>query len=883
MLHTMHRLLSLLACAMIADAAAEPPAFRLPGGVRPLRYEVELRIAPDSTTFTGSVAIDVEITEPARVIWLNGTNLKIAAAALRTGNIETELRTVDGGRDFLGFAAPAAVQPGRGRLTLTYSGAIAESDASGIFRQSHNGHAYLATLFEPTLARRAFPSFDEPRFKVPWRLTLHVRQDQQAYSNTAVESEANQSDGWKTVRFRETAPLPSYLVAFAVGPWEVVDLGMAGARKTRLRLLVPQGEAAHTRWAREVAPKIFERLESYFQIPYPYEKLDQIALPVVGGMAMETPGLVAYDMSYLCIRERDLSPQRRRQSAEIMSHEMGHQWFGNLVTLRWWDDLWLNEAFASWLQTRITADLFPDWQQLAEAATSLQFALDMDSLDSARKIAQPVESFSENAFDGITYLKGASVLRMFEAWMGPEKFRLAVRNYLKTYAHGNAAAPEFLGKLSDVAGRQVASSLSTFLYQTGAPLLTVRLECQPGTNPVIYVEQQRAVPLGSKAHRDERWQLPVCYAFGNAGNRTRDCALVQESKATIDVRSVRGCPEAFTANDGGTGYYRVRYTPELYEQFVRHFGAYTTSEQLDFIGNSEALVRLGELSPIKLLSLATTAQVSEANSVHQAVARSAHAVLDNVDQEDLEIRARFYRDTWGPLARKLGLRSGRTDTDDIRAMRALFLGLAVAEGGDRDLHAEAVQLARGWLRNRESVSADLVPRILTAAASSGDQRLFDEFVAELKRTSSPDDRTKLIDAIAAFRDPEIRRRGMALLLDPTIDAKQSYMLLFARRIESRRVPWEFVREHISEVLQRLPAIGGTDMDMFVPFSAVMLCSERDAADVESFLRPRLSKVEGADRTLAQAVEMIRQCAARTEKAKPEVKSFLASYRRRGSP
>jgi alanyl aminopeptidase len=348
------------------------------------------------------------------------------------------------------------------------------------------------------------------------------------YSNTPADKETTERDGTKTVRFRETAPLPPYLVAFAIGPWEIVDLGTAGLKKTQLRLLVPKSEAAFTTWAREVTPKIFERLEAYFGIAYPYEKLDQVALPATAGLAMENAGLVAYDISYMCIRDRDLSMQRKRQSAEAIAHELAHQWFGNLVTARWWNDVWLHEGFAQWLQTGITDDVFPEWRQQARATSSLQFAIELDSLDSARRIAHPVESNADikEVFDGITYEKTAAVLRMFETWIGAEKFRSTVRAYLDAFAHRNASASEFIVKLSSVGGKHVASAFSSFLYQTGAPVLTIALDCRQGAKPLVHVAQARAVPLGSKALRNESGKFRYASAFrtaAHAAGSARSC------------------------------------------------------------------------------------------------------------------------------------------------------------------------------------------------------------------------------------------------------------------------------------------------------------------------------------------------------------------------
>ncbi len=326
-------------------------------------------------------------------------------------------------------------------MQIVYSGEVSRTLTDGAFQQQQDRDWYIFTKFEPVTARRVFPCFDEPSFKVPWQLTLHVPKDLKAFSNTLPVSEQDEADGMKVVRFGETKPLPSYLVAFAVGPFDVVETGPIGKNRRPSRIIVPRGRASEAAYAASITPKMIELLEDYFGTPYPYEKLDQIVVPITAAWgAMENAGMIAYGDFLLSPKAQDTDLLQRRR-AEVMEHEMSHQWFGDLVTTAWWDDIWLNEAFASWLSSKLLNEWKPEWNIKAEAAGSLN-VMRSDSLTTARKIRQPIEAPGDiaNAFDGITYGKGEAVIGMFENYMGATEFQRAIRLYLLQHAWGNATS-----------------------------------------------------------------------------------------------------------------------------------------------------------------------------------------------------------------------------------------------------------------------------------------------------------------------------------------------------------------------------------------------------------------------------------------------------------
>src|SRR3984893_2091385 len=396
---------AILPCIALGSAFAapslEPPKLRLGDAVVPSRYSVELTLVPGSDSFQGAVDIHLDVRTPSRIIWLNATQLEISRATFQPETGATENASLaPGGNDYAGFIVDRPVT-GKGVLHIAYKGKISRNSSSGIFQLKEAGQWYIYSQFEPTDARRAFPCFDEPGFKVPWEMTLHVPRGNLAVANTPMVSESNEAGGMKVVRFKVSPPLPSYLVAFAVGHFDVVDAGKVG--KTPLRVIVPRGKAGEANYAATAIPQLLKLLENYFGIPYPYEKLDSVVMPI-SNFAMENAGLITYEENMLLAKPQYDTINRQRELVITCAHEMAHQWFGDLVTTAWWNDIWLNEAFATWMERKYVADWFPQWNTRVSDVSSKLGAMSDDSLATARRIRQPIESEDDisNAFDDIT-------------------------------------------------------------------------------------------------------------------------------------------------------------------------------------------------------------------------------------------------------------------------------------------------------------------------------------------------------------------------------------------------------------------------------------------------------------------------------------------------
>jgi alanyl aminopeptidase len=861
---------------------SEAPKLRLPGGVtRPLKYTLDLTLIPENDRFSGSVEIDVELIKPTRVIWLNANNLKIDSAVYRSGKREWKAGARAANKDFLSLTLPEAAPVGKGVMRIVYSGEMNRRGSGAIFQVREGDHWYIYTQMEPTDARQSFPCFDEPAYKTPWKVTLHVKREHVAVANTPTVSETEEANGMKRVVFSESKPLPSYLVAFAVGPFDIVDAGKAGRNHTPLRVITPRGLAAHARYAAEVIGPALERLENYFGIPYPYEKLDSVAIPLTFGFsAMENAGMITYASSaILADPERD-SILRQRRFATIAVHEMGHQWFGNLVTLAWWDDVWLNEAFASWVESRILAEWKPEWNRRVADQTPRLAAMNADRLVSARKIRQPIESNNDisNAFDIITYQKGSAVIRMFESWAGEENFRKGVQRYLKQHAWKTATSGDFLDAVSSVGPPGLARAFSTFLQQGGVPLVTVTLRCDGA--PSLELKQERSLPVGSAGSRNETWQIPVCVRYGAGGETRRQCTLLTAAQQTMRLES-KSCPSWVIGNAEGSGYYHTRYDVKLLGATLADGAKQLSPAELRAtLGDVQALVDAGTMPAGAGLALAAPF----AGHPMREVVLTATAIMRDVRQnlvpdELLPNYARFIAKAYGERARRLGWQSKPGDDTETRLIRAGVLQMAASDGRDETLRSEARTLAERWLTDRSGVEPDMVNAVLATAARAGDQTLFDRFVAAFAATQDRDERQRILQSLIGFPGVDLTQARLDLLLRPDFDLRESGPLLVAgvETRAARSLPFRFLQANWDAVVKKMPTGGGVDFGARLPRTGGGFCDEKGYAEVEGYFRGRIENFVGGPRNLASTLEGIRLCAALRSVQEESVVEFLKGY------
>jgi aminopeptidase N len=865
----------------VAMPSFEPPKLRLPpDGAYPLRYEAELTLDPAKPTFHGVLSIHLGAHRPTGIVWLNAEELTIQGTTFAQGGAAAEAIVVVSAPPFVAIALPGEVSPDHpGVLRIEYEGKVDGDRHQGIYAVSEGGGAddrYIYSLFEPLDARRAFPCFDEPEYKVPWKLSIHVRKGHSAFSNAEATGEVDEG-AMKKVSFAETPPVPSYLVAFLAGPFEAVDAGTVGQEKKRLRFLVPKGRAAETRYAAQVTPRIVAALEAYFGMPYPYSKLDVAVVPREEG-TMEHPGIVALGQPLTLIKPDEEGLVRRQGYTDTAAHELAHYWFGDYVTMKWWDDTWLNESFAQWMDAKITDAVEPSWKFGRVGLERSTAAMSADSLASAKKMRQPVESPEDivDSFDGaLTYDKGATVIAMLEHAVTPAVWRTTVQRHLEKHAWKTAASGDFTSMLSEVAGPDAAASFSSFLDQPGVPLVTVTPICGDGA-PKLRLEQQRFLPLGSSAQA-ALWSVPVCVRYGAGAEKGRLCTFLTESSKEVAIPDLKACPAWVVPNEDALGYYVSRYSPGSLDGFSRRDQAsFTIEERAGLLRDVGLLVTQGSIPLGEAMRLVPDAVAAKDRTMLESV----QSILESVHDADLpEPQAlayeRFLRKTFAPSAKACGFAPKAGEDPGAVEMRAVLLFVAGVRGADPELLKTGKRLAERWLVDRKSLPPDLVGSVLALGAHGDDVAFFDRLLAQASATTDRQDKMRLHWALGQFSSKPLVERALGLVASPDNDLDESLSIVFSllQHRATRELAYAFMEAHFDELLQRS---SGFDKPRLFGLPEAF-CDSAHRARAEAFFGPRAKTVDGAGRRLANALESISLCEASRKAAAPSLEAFLKKY------
>jgi cytosol alanyl aminopeptidase len=866
------------------DRGLEPPApvLRLPRNFLPARYAATLAIDPALAGFDGTVAITGTITARSSLIWLHGHQLTVTRAVASQGDTQVALTATPHGEELLAFHAATPLAAGTWTLTITYTGSYDERNTSGVFKQTVAGAPYIYSQFEALYARRAFPCFDEPDNKVPWQLTLDVPAALVAVSNTPIAHEQVLPGGKKRIAFAVTQPLPSYLVAFGVGPFDIVDAGKTRSG-TPIRILTMKDRAAEGAWAAKTTGPMLDLLEDLFGSPYPYAKIDMLAIPItVGFGAMENAGLITFTEAIMLIDPKQGSRGHEYTWITIAAHELAHQWFGDLVTTAWWDDIWLNEGFADWIERKISARFEPAWhEELAELSERNQ-ALASDSLVSARQIRQPIATPDDilNAFDGITYKKGASVLNMFEGYVGPDVFQRGVREYLKQHAFGNATSRDFAAAISAAAGKDVGPAFATFLEQPGAPELTATLACDHGP-PRLALTQRRYVPPGARPPAEGKpWIVPVCVAYDRGGKRAETCTLLDAATGSVALEAP-SCPRWVMPNVNGRGYYRLAYTPaDVAALRDRAWPQLTTAERQAVFFDTADGATLGKL-PLALALSFLPRMIASGNREAIEAAIQLPLRLHDAVPDELQPRYRTWMAaTFGPAARKAGLLPGPRDSLDVERARRALVDAAGSFGRDPVLAAQAVQLAARWHELPESMRN----MVITIAAEVSPP-VFERLRAELPAEPDRNRREDIIGALGLVSDVDRQRLALGLMLDPKVDIRETQWMVFLSRAEANRVAaQQFFQAHMADLLKRIPSEGTASGQANFAFIFTSSCSATRRDEIARYVTETFAKMDGGARVVQQAIEAMDQCIAQRALIEPEIRAWLgtpAATARRG--
>ncbi len=836
----------------------------LPSNVRPISYDLTLEPDLDAFTFCGEETVRIEIVEATATITIHSIEIAIQACSvtLPDGLVLTSGPAVfDADRETVTFELETPLPVGPATVEIEFTGVINDK-LRGFYRslyadQSGVQQTLVSTQFEPTDARRAFPCWDEPTSKASFRVALRVPSELAAISNMQIVEEVEHRPGVKEVRFAETPIMSTYLVAFAVGNLRSVEQTTPDG--TLIRVWANAGKEEHGRVALETSVRLLEYLNDYFGIPYPLDKLDHIAIPDFAAGAMENWGAITYRENALLVDPQNSSAGTRQTVAAIIAHEMAHMWFGDLVTMEWWNDLWLNESFASWMGDKAVDHLFPEWEMWTQFVSSdTNRALSLDGLKSSHPIDQEVRNPAQigELFDAISYSKGASILRMLEDHLGEEPFRLGLRRYLLDHQHGNATTRDLWDALAAESGQPVAAMMDSWTKQMGYPVLDVEVRRRPGEVEVSATQTRFTYErlLRPDDIEDATWQVP--FSALAAGQSTPVSTLSAEVEMSVAVPA----PATGTwvkVNPGQTGFYRVSYPLEEWARLREPIRALTLPavDRLGLQNDAYALSRAGLLSVDEFLSLAEAYAGETDATVWQDLYVNLRG-LDSLlgDQKAHPGFQEFARRLFQPVGQKVGwdAKPGEGHLDAL--LRSTVLG---ALGAFEDDGALAEAKSRFWryAEDPESVRPDIRAVVGALAAKGGDRSTYDAMWDLRERATLQEEQVRLLQGLTQFGQPELVAETLERSLSERVRYHETIGVVHgtASNRSGRDFAWEFMKDNWAE-LDRRYGEGGFGLMALVGTTSGFTTEER-LEDVRSFFEAH--PTPSAQRTIQQSLERIR--------------------------
>ena len=849
--------LSALACLFLLVPAAH--AQRLPGGAHPEHYSLTLTPDLNAATFTGEETIDVVLDAPSRAITLNAIEIKFLS--VKAGS-QTAAVSEDTTKEQATFTFPESLPAGKATLTISYTG-ILNDKLRGFYLSKTKSRNYAVTQFEPTDARRAYPSFDEPALKATYDVTLIVDSADTGISNTQIVSDTPGPTADKhTIKFATTPKMSTYLVAFLVGDFKCTN---GKADGVPIRACSTPDKVAMTKFAVESAEYILPYYNKYFGIKYPMPKLDMVALPDFEAGAMENFGCITYRETDLLADEKGSSIPAKKRVAIVVAHEMAHQWFGDMVTMQWWDNLWLNEGFANWMEAKPVAKWKPEWNFPQDVAQDLDATLNLDSQKTTRTIRAKAETPNEinEMFDGIAYGKAGGVLGMVENYLGEETFRQGVHNYLAAHLYANATAEDFWNAQTTNSHQPVDKIMHSFVTQPGVPLLTLS-EQKAEEAPLA----QSRFFLSGATDDSESWTIPVCVKSSGKP----ECQVVTPSDNALKVPAGSAF---FYANASGKGYYRTAYTAAQLEAITAKAETdLSPPERIGLLGDQWALVRAGHGTTADYLNLVLALKKDPNGLVMQTVLEKLRFIDSRIATEgDRSELAAILRREFGPVYKALG-KPARGESYDRQELRAELMGI-LGDAKDPAVLAEAKSLAdRAYAGGRKERGLDpiLTDEAIAITAKSGDAALYEKVMAASKDSSDSGLRTDALRTLALFTEPALVNRTLDYVVSGEVRNQDSWIpmaiLLLGR--DTREPTWEYIQQNWDKVHAQFTTNSGSR----VVGAAGSFCSVEKRDEVSNFFATH--QVDAAERTLAKSLDSINDCVRLREKQEPSLHEWLAS-------
>ncbi len=864
----MKRILAVLTFLLTAFSLAS--AQRLPEVAAPENYKLTFTPDLEKATFEGDETILIRVLKSTAEITLNAADIDFHEVTISSGGATQKAKvTPDKEKEMVVLAVEKPLSAGPATIHITYSG-ILNSEMRGLYLgKDSDGRKYAASQFEATDARRAFPSFDEPAYKATYDITAVVDKGLVAISNYKAISDTPGPGEKHTVRFATTAKLSSYLAALVVGNFEYIE---GEADGIPIRVYSTPGKKEMGKFALESAEHILQYYDKYFGIKYPYGKLDLVGIPDFSAGAMENAGCITFREVLLQVDEKQGSVDLKKTVASVISHEMAHMWFGDLVTMQWWDDIWLNEGFATWMSSKPLEQWKPEWNYDLDDASGTGGTMNTDSLANTRPIHQAAETPGQimELFDGIAYGKASSVLRMLEAYLGEKTFQAGVNAYLKQHQYANATADDFWSTQAKTSKRPVDQIMPTFVKQAGVPIINVKSQCS-GNSTSVMLDQRRYYYDREKfqASNEELWQVPLCMKSSSGAQK---CELLTKKEQTF---TLPGCSTWVLANAGATGYYRAGYQPDAVRAMAGDAESkLTPAERISLQSDIWASVRVGREPVGDYLAFAQGMENDRNRAViDDVLGRLGFIGRYLVTDSDRDTYRTWLRGYLSPMLKDIGWEPKAGESDEQRTLRSRLFNADGYDARDPQVLAEARKLADKALEDPSSVDRQLAGGALGLAALNGDQAFYDRVMAALKNAKSPEEYYNYLFTLPQFDDPKLMQRTLEFAISPDVRSQDTLQVLASvmGNPAGQKPAWDFVLSHWDAVQKS----GGPFASAAIVGSTGSFCDAQMRDQVVSFYAAH--KIESAERTYRQSIERINNCIDLRSQQQPQLASWLGQH------
>ena len=866
----MNRILAVIASVVLTLSMAT--AQRLPETARPDNYKLTFTPNLEKANFEGEETISIRVLKPTSEITLNAVDIDFHDVSITArGTTQKAKVTPEKDKEMVVLSVEKPLAAGPATINVTYTGILKDEMRGLYLGKDDKGRKYAATQFEATDARRAFPSFDEPDYKATFDITAVADKGQVAISNYKIASDTPGPGDKHTVKFATTAKMSAYLAALVVGNFEYIEGSVDGIP---IRVYSTPGKKEMGKFALDAAEHIVGYYDKYFGTKYPYGKLDLVGLPDFSPGAMENIGCITFREVILLIDEKQGSIDLKKTIASVTSHEIAHMWFGDLVTMKWWDDVWLNEGFATWMSSKPIQKWKPEWNFDLDDVSGTGQTLNTDSLANTRPIHQAADTPAQiqELFDGIAYGKAASVLRMLEAYLGEETFRAGVNAYLEQHQYANATADDFWDAQAKTSKKPVDKIMPTWVKQAGAPIVNVKAQCS-GNSTSVTVAQQRYYIDRSKfeAVNDQLWQIPMCFK-GSGSGKDAKCELMTKKEETF---TLPGCSNWVVTNAGATGYYRTGYQPDAVRALANDAETkLTPAERIALQNDIWASVRVGREPVGDYLAFAQGLQSDGNRAVLEDVLGRLNYIGQYlVSDSDRDAYRGWLRQYLDPPMKEVGYEPKAGESDEQRTLRSRLFGALGLDARDPETLEQARKIADKVLADPASVDRELAGGALGLAALNGDSAFYDRVMTALKDPKSPEEYYMYLFTLSQFGDQKLLQRTLDFAISPDVRSQDALQVITGvmGNPAGEKLAWDFVRQHWTEVEKA----GGPFASAQVVGATSVFCDSGARDQVTEFFSAH--KIAAAERTYKQSIERINNCVDLKSQQEPQLASWLGKH------